>query len=180
MSDPVASDPQYSGCWLLCWYSGHRYKCATHRSTWKEGCVVLLWVICNTATIAVITVEPAVLRFLRESEAFGSSFWRESVYVSSVLTFWLFCCTSDSFYRWWGIAQPMDAPTEVTRWDGGTYRGISIALSIWTFSSSEEICVWRNPYNLLEWVHYFHCWSWPKRHTFMRFHLKTAELHAQL
>ena len=59
--------------------------------------------------------------------------------------------TSDSFYRRWGIAQPMDAPTEVTRWDGRTYRGISIALSIafviwqgqaplniWTCSSSEK------------------------------------------
>ena len=65
--------------------------------------------------------------------------------------FWLFCRTLDSFYRWWGIAQPMDAPTEVTRWDGRTYRGISIALSItfviwrgqaplniWTCSSSEK------------------------------------------
>ena len=101
--------------------------------------------------IAVITVEPAVQRFSRESEAFGSSFWRKSVYVSSILTFWLFCRTSDSFYRLWGIAQPMDAPTEVTRWDGRTYRGISIALSIafviwrgqaplniWTCSSSEN------------------------------------------
>ena len=101
--------------------------------------------------LAVIKVEPAVQWFSRESEAFGSLFWRESVYVSSILTFWLFCHTSDSFYRWWGIAQPMDAPTEVTRWDGRTYRGISIALSIafviwrgqaplniWTCSSSEK------------------------------------------
>ena len=38
-------------------------------------------------SIAVITVEPAVQRFSCESEAFGSSFWRESVYVSSILTF---------------------------------------------------------------------------------------------
>ena len=65
--------------------------------------------------------------------------------------FWLFCRTCDSFYRMWGIAQPMDAPTEVTRWNGGTYHGISIALSvafviwqgqaplnIWTCSSSEK------------------------------------------
>ena len=53
--------------------------------------------------LAVITVEPAVQRLPRESEAFGSSFWRENVYVSSILTFWLFCRTSDLFYRWWGI-----------------------------------------------------------------------------
>ena len=105
----------------------------------------------DLARIAVITVEPAVQRFSRESDAFGSSFWRESVYVSSILTFWLFCRTSDSFYWLWGIAQPMDAPTEVTRWDGRTYRGISIALSIafviwwgqaplniWICSSSEK------------------------------------------
>ena len=67
---------------------------------------------------AVITVEPAVQQFSRETVAFvtfGPSFWRESVYVSSILTFWLFCRTSHSFYRWWGIAQHMDAPTEVTR-----------------------------------------------------------------
>ena len=101
--------------------------------------------------IAVITVEPAVQRFSHEREAFGSSFWRESVYVWSILTFWLFCRTSDSFYRLWGIAQPMDAPTEVTRWDERTYPGISIAqsiafviwrgqspLNIWTCSSSKK------------------------------------------
>ena len=81
-------------------------------------------------TIAVITVEPAVQRFSRESEAFGSSFWRECVYVSSILTFWLFCRTSDLFYQWWGIAQPMDTPTEVISRDGRTYRGISIAFVI--------------------------------------------------
>ena len=34
--------------------------------------------------IAIITVEPAVQQFSRESEAFGSLFWRESVYVSWV------------------------------------------------------------------------------------------------
>ena len=118
-----------------------------------------------------------------ESEAFGSSFSRESVYVSSILTFWLFCRTSDSFYRWRGIAQPMDAPTEVTRWNARTYRCINIALSIalviymaraeihWTF---EHVPV------LFAWVQYFRCWSWPKRLTFMRFHMGTAELQAQL
>ena len=123
--------------------------------------------------IAVITVEPAVQRFSHEREAFGSSFWRESVYVWSILTFWLFCRTSDSFYRLWGIAQPMDAPTEVTRWDERTYPGISIAqsiafviwrgqspLNIWTCSSSKnmslEVCF---PV-LFAWVHYFRCWSW--------------------
>ena len=58
--------------------------------------------------IAVITVEPAVQCFSHESEAFGLSFWREfSVYLSSILMFSLFCRTSDSFYRWWSIAQPM-------------------------------------------------------------------------
>ena len=76
----------------------------------------------------------------RESKAFWPSFWRESVYVSNILMFWLFCCTSDSFYQRWGIAQPMDALTKVTRWEGRTYRGRSITLSIafliwhhWTF-----------------------------------------------
>ena len=82
--------------------------------------------------IAITTVEPAVEPFSCESEAFGSSVWRESVYLWSILTFWLFCYTVlDSFYRFWGIAQPMDAPTEVTRWDGRTYHGISIAFVIW-------------------------------------------------
>ena len=73
---------------------------------------------------------------------------RKCFYVSSILTFWQFFCTSDSFYQWWGIAQPMDAPTEVTRWDGRTYRGISI-LNMLFF---RKICVWRyvSPYYLLE------------------------------
>ena len=39
-------------------------------------------------------------------------------------------CDSESFYRWWGITRPMDAPTKVTRWDGRTFHGISITLSI--------------------------------------------------
>ena len=133
--------------------------------TQSASSVICAEVTCFThvTPIAVITVAPAVQRFSRESEAFGSSFWRESVYVSSILTFWLFCRTSDSFYRLWGIAQPMDAPTEVTRWDGRTYRGISIAfviwrgqapLNIWTFLG--KICVWRyvSPYYLLETPHF--------------------------
>ena len=78
----------------------------------------------DLARIAVITVEPAVQRFSRESDAFGSSFWRESVYVSGILTFWLFYRASGSFYWLWGIAQ-LDAPTEVTRWHGRTYRVIA-------------------------------------------------------
>ena len=96
----------------------------------------------DLARIAVITVEPAVQRFSRESDAFGSSFWRESVYVSGILTFWLFYRASGSFYWLWGIAQPMDAPTEVTRWHGRTYRVIAFViwrgqapLNIWTCSS---------------------------------------------
>ena len=110
--------------------------------TWR----IFLWFL-----TVIFIVKPAVQRFSREGEAFGSSFWRESVYVSSILTFWLFCRTSDSFYRLWGIVQPMDAPTEVTRCDGRTHRGISIAqsiafviwrrqapLKIWTCSSSEK------------------------------------------
>ena len=33
---------------------------------------------------------------------------------------------------------------------------------------------------LFAWVHYFHCWSWPKPLTFMCFHMETSELQAQL
>ena len=105
------------------------------------------------------------------------------MYISSILMFWLFCRTSDSFYWWWGITQPMDAPSEVTRWNGRSYRGISIAfviwreqapLNIWTCSPSQkyvlEVCF---PI-LFAWVHYFRCWSWPKCLTFMCFHHWTA------
>ena len=77
----------------------------------------------------------------------------KSVYVSSILTFWLFCRTSDSFYRRCGIAQPMDAPTKVTRWGGRlNIIALSIAfviwwgqaqLNIWTCSSSKKVCIWR-------------------------------------
>ena len=31
---------------------------------------------------------------------------------------------------------------------------------------------------LFAWDEYFRCWSWPKRLTFMRFHVETAELQA--
>ena len=42
--------------------------------------VVVGYITCDSQIlIADITVEPAVQRFLYESEAFGSSFWRESV-----------------------------------------------------------------------------------------------------
>ena len=115
--------------------------------------------------IVVIIVEPAVHRFSHESEAFGSSFWRESVYVSSILAFWLFFRTSDSSYRWWGIAQPMDVPTEVTRWNGRTYRGIKHRSKHrfcymaragtnehWNMLFFGKICIWRyvSPYYLLK------------------------------
>ena len=53
------------------------------------------------------------------------------------------------------------APTEVTRWDGRTYHGISIALRADTTEHLNmlffrKICVWRyaSPYYLLDWVHY--------------------------
>ena len=96
---------------------------------------------------------------------------------------------SDSFCRLWSIAEPMDAPIEVTRWDARTYRGKASLLSYgegrhhWTF---EHALLWKNM--LLEvclpvlfvWVHYFRCWShMTKRLTFMRFHMETAELQAQ-
>ena len=64
--------------------------------------------------------------FSRESEAFGSSFWRESVYVSSILTFWLFVVLLTqyqggmgeliAFVIWWG----------------------QTPLNIWTCSSSKK------------------------------------------
>ena len=88
-------------------------------------------------TIAVIKLSLQFSGFRVKARHLGHRF-EESVYVSSILTFWLFCRTSDSFYRLWGIAQPMDAPNEVTRWDGRTYRGISIALSI-------AFVIWRGP-----------------------------------
>ena len=59
--------------------------CAAH---WGKGGLLLDWYVTCHPPIAVITVEPAVQQFLGESKAFGSSFWRESVYVSSILTFW--------------------------------------------------------------------------------------------
>ena len=50
--------------------------------------------------------------------------------------------TSDSFYRRWGIAQPMDAPTEVIGWDWRTYRGINIALSIAIWRGQAPLNIW--------------------------------------
>ena len=84
------------------------------------------------------------------------------MYISSILMFWLFCRTSDSFYWWWGIAQPMDAPSEVTRCNGRSYRGISITFVIlydenrhhWTFEHAllQKNMYWSyvSPYYLLE------------------------------
>ena len=73
---------------------------------------------------------------------------RERVYVSSILLFFFyisyFCFILPMMKH---NAKTMDAPTEVTRWDGGTYRSISIAfvilrgqapLNFWTCSSLEN------------------------------------------
>ena len=40
-------------------------------------------------------------------------------------------------------------------------------------------CVWRCFPVLFAWVHYFRCWSWPKRRTFMRFHMETCRLNCK-
>ena len=83
----------------VCYSEIQRKKGEPCRLQVRHGLQICSETYTRKKKIAFLTDEPAVQWFSRESEAFGSSFSKESVYVSSIQTFWLFCHTSDSFYR---------------------------------------------------------------------------------
>ena len=121
-------------------------------------------------SIAVSTVEPAVPQFSRESEAFGSSFWRESVYVSSIPTilsyFWFILLMMRHCTAYGCSNRSNKVGCENLSWHkhSSEHRfcymaraGTTEHLSMLFFGKMcLEVCF---PV-LFAWVHYFCCWSW--------------------
>ena len=143
--------------------SYYSWACSSVVFTWSE----VFWVILlkrkcfmihikYPIVLAILLYLWLVLRMMRHYTAYGCSNWSNKVGWEN-LCWHEQCALSIAFVIWWG---------QTPHW-------------IFEHALLQKKYAFCFPV-LLAWDHYFRCWSWPKRLTFMHFYMETAELQAQL